>query len=256
MTTKRNAGVPAGWPAGIFARARSGGETPPSQPPGRRRSHSRREAMKIRIFAALLLLVAGIVVLAQVRETVNVNVIEVPVTVVDSSGNPVRGLTKENFELYDQGKKRDITSFDKIDFGTTEAVNALSPLNPAARRTFLLLFDLGYSSPNSLLRAQEAARAFVKANVQPRDLVGIGTLDVDRGFRLLSAFTTDRELIASAIEDPVKYHGSDPLQIANQTVAFEAPGVTNGDSPGAKGAAGGKASAGDEEVRQMAVQMK
>ena len=99
--------------------------------------------MKIRTIAALLLLVAGVVALAQVRETVNVNIIEVPVTVVDSSGNPVRGLTAANFELYDQGKKRDVTSFDKIDFGVSESVSAISPLNPAARRTFLLLFDLG-----------------------------------------------------------------------------------------------------------------
>src|SRR5689334_21311557 len=138
--------------------------------------------MKTRTILALLALAAAVVVFAQVRETVNVNVIEVPVTVVDGSGNPVRGLTKENFELYDQGKKRDITSFDKIDFGTTEAVNAISPLNLAGRRTFLLLFDLGYSSPNSLQRAQDAARRFVKDNVKPRDLVGVGTIDVDKPF--------------------------------------------------------------------------
>src|SRR5213593_959473 len=77
---------------------------------------SQENAMKTHIItAALLLIAAGS--LAQVRETVNVNVVEVPVTVVDSSGNPIRGLTKANFELLDQGKKRDITSFDKIDFG-------------------------------------------------------------------------------------------------------------------------------------------
>src|SRR5207244_10810826 len=133
------------------------------------------------------------------------------------SGNPIRGLTAANFELLDQGKKREITSFDKIDFGVSESVSAISPLNPAARRTFLLLFDLGYSSPNSLQRAQDAARRLVTESVQPRDLVGLGTLDVDRGFRLVSAFTTDRELIASAINDPLRYKGSDPLQIANQT---------------------------------------
>jgi VWFA-related protein len=208
--------------------------------------------MKIRAIAALLVLVAGVVALAQVRETVNVNVIEVPVTVVDNSGNPVRGLTKENFELYDQGKKRDITSFDKIDFGTTEAVSAISPLNPAARRTFLLLFDLGYSSPNSLQRAQDAARNFLKENVQPRDLVGVGTIDVDKPFHLLSAFTTDRELIASAISDPQRYRGTDPLQIANQTVVFQAP--EENASTQANG--GGRAGMADQEQREMAVQMK
>ena len=210
--------------------------------------------MKIRAIAALLVLVAGVVALAQVRETVNVNVIEVPVTVVDNAGNPVRGLTKENFELYDQGKKRDITSFDKIDFGTTEAVSAISPLNPAARRTFLLLFDLGYSSPNSLQRAQDAARNFLKENVQPRDLVGVGTIDVDKPFRLISAFTTDRELIASAISDPQRYRGSDPLQIANQTVVFQAP--EENASSQSNPSAGGRAAEGDAYMREMAQQMK
>jgi VWFA-related protein len=155
---------------------------------------------------------------AQMKETVNVNVIEVPVSVVDSSGNPVRGLTAANFEVYDSGKKQAITSFDKIDFASTETANAISPLNPAARRSFLLLFDLGFSSPKSLVRAQEAARNFVKSAVQPRDLVGVGTIDNNRGFRLQTAFTTDRELVESVIADPSGYRGNDPLQIANKTV--------------------------------------
>src|SRR2546430_11309696 len=54
------------------------------------------------------------------------SVVEVPVTVVDSSGNPVRGLTAENFELIDNGTKRQISSFDKIDFASTESVTARS----------------------------------------------------------------------------------------------------------------------------------
>jgi VWFA-related protein len=171
----------------------------------------------IRIAVAVSLFLAQAAV-AQMRETVNVNVVEVPVTVVDGSGNPVRGLTAANFELLDQGKKRDVTSFDKIDFASNEAATAISPLNPAARRSFLLLFDLGYSSPKSLLRAQEAARTFVAQNVQPRDLVGVATIDVEKGFRLLSAFTTDRELIEAAIADPVAFKGTDPLQIASHRI--------------------------------------
>lgn len=209
--------------------------------------------MKTRSFAVALSLAVAVVVLAQVRETVNVNVIEVPVTVVDGSGNPIRGLTAANFEMLDQGKKREITSFDKIDFGTTESVTAISPLNPAARRTFLLLFDLGFSSPNSLTRAQEAARTFVKDNVKPRDLVGVGTIEIDRGFRLLSAFTTDRELIASAISDPMKYRGADPLQISNQTVAFK---VGSDPSAPSSPAGEGRASMGEEHMKERAERMK
>jgi len=162
---------------------------------------------------------------AQMRETVTVNLIEVPVTVIDSSGNAVRGLTAANFELFDQGKKQQITSFDTVDFANRDAVSAIAPMNPAARRSFLLLFDLGYSGPSSLARAQEAARRFVKESVQPRDLVGVGTIDVDRGFHLLAAFTTDRDLVAAAVGDPRNFRGSDPLQIANlrSTFAFDTP---------------------------------
>ncbi len=175
--------------------------------------------MKSHRIAAVLLFVAAAAG-AQMRETVNVNLVEVPVTVADAGGNAVRGLTAANFELIDQGKKRDITSFDTIDLSVPDT-SAIAPMNPAARRSFLLLFDLGFSSPNALQRAQNAARQFVEHSVRPRDLVGVGTIDVDRGFHLLAAFTTDRELIAAAIGNPLDFRGSDPLQIANQRSTFD-----------------------------------
>ncbi|HYU23775.1 MAG TPA: VWA domain-containing protein, partial [Thermoanaerobaculia bacterium] len=83
--------------------------------------------------------------------------------------------------------------------------------------SFMLLFDLSYAAPRSLARAQDAARNFVKNAVQPRDLVGVGTIDVDHGFRLLAAFTTDREIVASAIGNPASFKSADPLQLANET---------------------------------------
>src|SRR2546422_2149468 len=98
----------------------------------------------------VLVIIAGCVVafalFAQVKETVNVNLVEVPVTVVDSNGDPVRGLTAANFEITDNGTKRQITAFDKIDFSSPQAVTAISPLNPSARRQFMLLFDLTNST--------------------------------------------------------------------------------------------------------------
>src|SRR5438093_2036379 len=121
-----------------------------------------------RLISVLAVTVVALTLFAQVKETVNVYLVEVPVTVVDSSGNPVRGLTAANFEIIDNGTKRQVTAFDKIDFASAEAVSAISPLNPSARRQFMLLFDLTNSSPNALARAQEAGRKFVEENVQPR----------------------------------------------------------------------------------------
>lgn len=177
--------------------------------------------MKNTLSRLLLIAVIAAPLLAQVKETVNVQIVEVPVTVVDRDGNPVRGLTAANFQLTDDGKPVSVTSFDKIDFASEESVKAISPLNPAARRNFMLLFDLTYSSPSSMVRAQEAARSFLQTSVRPRDLVAIATVDAEKGYRLTTAFTTDRELLASAINSPQTFRGTDPLQIGG-TTTFDA----------------------------------
>jgi VWFA-related protein len=162
--------------------------------------------------------------------TINVHVIELPVSVLDASGSPVRGLTAANFALYDEKKKQSITSFDAVDFAADAPASAISPMNPAARRSFVLLFDLGFTSPRAMARAQEAARRFATESTGPRDLVAVCTVSPDRGFRFTTAFTTDRQLVASAIANPANFRGTDPLQLANQTVVWKAPAETDLDS--------------------------
>ena len=98
-------------------------------------------------FAVLLAAAAA----AQVRESITVSYVEVPVTVVDRSGNAVRGLTKANFEIVDDGKPRPIAGFEVADFASLSGAPAPTTtstleISPAARRNFLLLFDLSYSS--------------------------------------------------------------------------------------------------------------
>jgi VWFA-related protein len=170
----------------------------------------------IRLFALLAAL--ALAASAQMNESITVNVVEVPVTVLDANGNPIRGLTAANFKLFDQGKEVAVNAVDTIDFASPASTSAVSPLNPAARRKFMLVFDLSFSKPSSLARAQEAARQFVARNVQPRDLVGVGTID-RRGFRLLAAFTTDRKLVADAIADPGEMRTTDPLHLGRTGAA-------------------------------------
>ena len=113
---------------------------------------------------------------AQLNESITVSYVEVPVTVVDRSGNPIRGLTKANFEIVDEGKKRAVAGFDVVDFSSGEtAAAAAASITPAARRNFLLVFDLSFSSPNSMVRAQEAARHFVTNMAAHQDRIGIAT---------------------------------------------------------------------------------
>jgi VWFA-related protein len=148
---------------------------------------------------------------AQVAERVNVSLIEVPVTVADGSGNAVRGLKAENFVLSDDRGTHPIASFDVVDF----SAGARTVVPPPARRSFLLLFDLSNTQPNSMARARSAAEDFVKNAVHPSDLAAVGTVSVESGFRMVTAFTSDRALLASAIADPANFIVKDPLGLAS-----------------------------------------
>jgi VWFA-related protein len=165
------------------------------------------------VLLALLAVPAVLFAQQKFEEKVTVTYVEVPVTVLGKDGKPVRGLAKENFEIYDDGAKRVIESFDTIDFAAQPA-RAISPLNPASRRNFLLLFDVSYASPTAMDRAQEAARNFIARSSGRRDLMAVAAIDVERGFRFLTAFTTDRELLKAAISDPRSFRAFDPLQIS------------------------------------------
>ncbi len=196
---------------------------------------------------ALFIAGAGSGQIPPLKETINVHLVEVPVTVVDRDGNPVRGLTRANFEVLDQGKRQTLSVFDAIDFASPEVMKATSPLNPVARRTFLLLFDLSYSSPRGRDKAVAAANDFIARGLSRRDLAAVGTIDADRGFRLATSFTTDRTLLASAVLAPQTVVSSDPLQIAGSaSVMGELLDQMPGQNNSVRGAARG-----DDEVSQM-----
>ncbi|HEX3109400.1 MAG TPA: VWA domain-containing protein [Thermoanaerobaculia bacterium] len=169
-----------------------------------------------------VLLFAAASVYAQVNESITVQYVEVPVTVVDRGGNPIRGLTKANFEVFDDGRKREIGGFELVDFASLDvsatAAATTRPISPAARRNFLLLFDLTFSTPASMTRAKAAAREFATKMMTRDDRIAVATVDVAHGFRILASFTTDRSVVAQAIANPQGFTAFDPLQLAGRQV--------------------------------------
>ena len=137
-----------------------------------------------------------------VREEASVTLIEVPVNVTDKDGHPVENLKAEDFEVYDDGKKQAITGFDVLDErGTAVPPSAEdAPIHPAARRHFLLLFDLTFGSPRGIVIARRAARDFVVNRMKDLDLAAVATYSVENGLRLLVTFSGDRAQLASAID--------------------------------------------------------
>lgn len=47
-------------------------------------------------------------------ESIDVSIVNVEVTVTDKKGNPIQGLTKDDFEVYDNGRPQMITNFYEV----------------------------------------------------------------------------------------------------------------------------------------------
>jgi VWFA-related protein len=151
-------------------------------------------------------------------DTTQVVVVEVPVQVI-RDGEPVRGLTAADFEVYDGRKKVELTGFEEVDLAEVAPDAAVKGELPAsARRHFLVLFDMRFSTPAAILKARKAAQSMVDG-LHPTDLVAVGTYSGKSGPQLVLGFTPDRRQIAFALETlgaPELFDGRpvDPLRLA------------------------------------------
>jgi VWFA-related protein len=129
-------------------------------------------------------------------ETTEVTAVEVPVQVV-LDGKPVRGLTAQNFAVFQNKKKETVTGFEMVDLYTIPEDKADDVPAPA-RRHFLLLFDLSFSEPKSVLKAREAATGLLD-ELHASDLIAVATYTASRGPELVLGFTPDRDQVRAAI---------------------------------------------------------
>lgn len=90
----------------------------------------------------------------QYFEELEVNLVELYVAVTDRAGDLVRGLTQDDFEVFESGKKQEITKFELVEN---------LPL------TVGILLDTSGSMRSSLVQAQEAAAGFLRGVMTPRD---------------------------------------------------------------------------------------
>ncbi|HEY7862682.1 MAG TPA: VWA domain-containing protein [Thermoanaerobaculia bacterium] len=175
-----------------------------------------------------------------VTERAGATVIEIPVSVIGKDGKPVAGLKAADFELFDNGKRVDILGVDAVDLNVARTVSSApgSPFPdappPVARRLWLVVFDLSYTSPNGTLRARKGAEDFIRNGMKDSDLAAVASYSVANGWRLLANFTHDREQLAFAITNlgytaEGIYRSPDPLlfQVAPPGLR-DAGGLTSG----------------------------
>ena len=133
------------------------------------------------------------------------NLVVVRVVVRDAQNKPVEDLKKEDFKLFDRGKRQSITQFaveapvshppgERHAGAPPQAAVAVTPTSAMPQRFLALYFDDLNTSATDLILARDAADHYLAANLQPTDRVAIFTSG-----QTLSDFTSDPKQIHDAL---------------------------------------------------------
>lgn len=178
-------------------------------------------------------------------EEISITEVEIPVHVI-RRGEPVRGLTAEDFEVLDDGEPREIVGFRVIELDRTERADPAEAepgergTAPAAAegRRILLLLDFVFSSPHKLERALLGAREMVAEQLHPEDRVGVAYL-TGGGANLLLGFTANREELDAALGVVQSLLDRKPEDVESGLRRLaEAQGLANGSSEETDGETG------------------
>jgi VWFA-related protein len=155
---------------------------------------------------------------SQARIQVATELVLVNLVAHDKKGNLVRDFKKEDFTLFEDGKKQEITTldFENVDEMATAgaAVATVSgsagpgtllragkkvppTLDARDRRLILLFFDFSAMDPEQIDRSVEAAKKFVQTKMQPADLMALVSLATN--MRVDLDFTDDRAKLTAAL---------------------------------------------------------
>jgi VWFA-related protein len=133
------------------------------------------------------------------------NLVEVDVVVLDKDGRFVPGLTAEDLEVFEDGKRQVVQQFYLVSSaragasGSAEAVQRPAPDDPRGRRIFIFAFDEGHLSTESLTRVKVGIERFLSAQFAPGDIGGVFANNAMSRGRL----TTSKVELLSAVRSVV-----------------------------------------------------
>ena len=160
-----------------------------------------------------LFLIAGILTLCiasvsqDIQHEVTVTLKLVQVFVTDKEGNPVKDLTKEDFQLFVNGKPVAITDFEPhfFEYRTTEKqerkISEAKPkLQDKFNRKFFFIFDYLENDIAGILQSKRAFNHYINNQLLPEDEVSILSYSTAEGFVVHEYLTNDRDRLKRTIE--------------------------------------------------------
>ena len=141
---------------------------------------------------------------------VEINYVNVDVGVTDEQGRFVRDLGQDDFEVYEDGKRQQLSTFSLVDI-PIESPRTMTPPSEAdvapdvqsnapdsGSRVYIILLDDLHVDPLRSARAKGVARQFVERHLGPNDLAAV--LHTSGRANASQGFTTDRRLLLQAID--------------------------------------------------------
>src|SRR5258706_8348878 len=224
---------------------------------------------RFRSLAIAVLLVSGVVVSGQQPRTttpqpptfrLETSLIEADAVVTDAQGNIVRGLTKDDFTILDDGKPQPVAAFTFVDIpieradgpavvGPTGAASVAGvPVAAAPRvapdvrtnerpfdgRVYILVMDDLHTTPEWSIQVRKMAQMFIDRNLGDNDLMAV--VYSSRG-NVGSGFTNDRSVLRAALGEFTGLRATTPG--LGGIVAIAPPSLQNGGRSGGAPAGAG-----------------
>jgi len=178
-------------------------------------------------------------------ETTEVNVVNVEVFVTDKQGNRVSGLTRDDFEIYENGQKMEISNFFAVENGRpvsgpgadaepaeeagddrlpdrSTRVTQLRELRelPEDQRLHLIIYVDNFNlRPATRNRVLHRMHRFLNQKLRPGDRVMV--VSYDRSLHVRQSFTDDMELVAEALASLEDLSGIAVLRDSERRTALD-----------------------------------
>jgi VWFA-related protein len=138
--------------------------------------------------------------------TVTLKLVQIYVT--DAEGRPVTDLSREDFVLFDNGMRQEITDFEKhlllppekADHPAGHEDESSMPKPVGLNRKFFILLDIVGNDDVGIIKAKRTALHFLDTQLLPEDEAAVLSFTPTTGLNLLTYLTKDRARLHKTID--------------------------------------------------------